>query len=83
MCPFPIIPNIWASTVYDGVWALLLALNITISDGVGDFFRDPNTVNKLKKNFQYACVHFNGTSGYIEFNKARHRVCSKIYYSSP
>ena len=66
-CPFPIIPNIWAGTVYDAVWALLLALNITLPDGVGNFLKDPNTVDKLKKNFQY--VHFNGMSGYIEFSK--------------
>ena len=70
VCPFSIIPNIWATTIYDAVWALLLALNITTSEGdnfTSDFFRNPNTVDKLKENFQ--CVHFNGMSGHIEFDR--------------
>ena len=69
VCPFPISPNIWATTVYDAVWALLLAWNMTTQGAVNvthKFFRDPNTVDKLRENFQY--VHFHGTSGYIQFD---------------
>ena len=70
VCPaFTIRPNIWATTVYDAVWALLLAWNLTTAGGLNitrDSLRDTNTVDKLRKNFQY--VHFNGTSGYIQFD---------------
>ena len=69
VCPFTILPNIWATTVYDAVWALLLAWNMTTSDGVSvihDYFSKPITMDKVSKNFQF--VHFNGTSGYIEFD---------------
>ena len=65
ICPFPIVPNVWATTVYDAVWALLLALNLTAAEGNGSL-SDPNTMDKLKENFQY--VHFNGASGHVQFD---------------
>ena len=72
MCPFTVVPNIWAATTYDSVWALVLALNKTlsvlsntsiVSEKVDQVFVDSDT---LKENFQ--CVSFNGASGYIHFD---------------
>ena len=65
VCPFPIVPNIWASTVYDAVWALLRALNSTTAAS-NVYFTNENLSDKLKENFQGDS--FNGTSGLIQFD---------------
>ena len=66
VCPFKILPSIWASTVYDAVWAMLLAWNMTTSGSVNDVFSKPITMDKLSKNFQF--VNFSGASGHIQFD---------------
>ena len=55
---FPAVPNfIQAATTYDAVWALVLAMNMTVSEKSSD-------LNKLFPN-----VNFRGASGHITFDR--------------
>ena len=66
ICPEPIIPNVWATAVYDAVWALVLAIDMAESVfhscmNISDILSD-----KIAENFQH--ISFRGTSGYIVFD---------------
>ena len=69
-CPFPAVPNfIQASTTYDAVWALVLAMNMTVSDSSDQFHCDllPNIQTPFKDKFPD--VNFRGASGHITIDK--------------
>lgn len=63
-CPFTVAPNIWALMIYDTVWALALALNMSAAV----VSSDANPFNEVIENFQH--VTFNGASGFIRFDNA-------------
>ena len=60
---FSAVPNFnYAATTYDAVWALVLAMNMTISETSNDL-----KINTLDK---FPNVNFRGASGHITFDKS-------------
>lgn len=64
VCSFSAVPNFFhAATTYDAVWALVLAMNMTVSERSSDI-----KINILNKEFPN--VNFRGASGHITFDES-------------
>ena len=62
-CSFPAVPNFfYAATTYDAVWALVLAMNMTVSERSSEI-----KINILNKEFPN--INFRGASGHIIFDE--------------
>ena len=63
VCSIPAVPNFThaAATIYDAVWAIVLATNMTLSEKSSDF--------SINIPDEFPNVNFMGVSGYVAFDK--------------
>ena len=67
-CSFPIVPDVWASVTYDAVWALVQAINMTLTATDLKFVNNNIVINdNISEHFHN--VNFKGASGNIHFDK--------------
>ena len=62
--------NQHANSLHDSIWAFALALNISVSEGLG--LKNSNMTRLVEKNLRK--IHFSGSQGDIAFNEEREVV---------
>ena len=65
--PGKLVPNVWANTMYDMVWALALAMNITLGDNC---FSENSSNTNDEMIDKLLSVDFLGASGHIKFDRS-------------
>lgn len=70
ICPHNLVPNIWTNTVYDTVWVLALAMNMTFHDNSKRCSENSSITNEVTIIDKLLNIDFLGASGHIKFDRS-------------